>query len=302
MENDKIITLFKKFLLKQDLSVASISSYLRGLSVFREWINNLYQEEVSILQMSVNDLVGFRETLSKIKRRQVSTINHRVMVLKRFYKWALQEKMIDENPADHLHFVRRSAPVKPKSLHKKEVHSLLRECGYSSHGFAKRNYAIVQIILQAGLRIGEVSNLQVRDLKIRDRIGTVRIIDSKGHKYRDVFLNATARRALKRYLGNDLKEDDYVFRSRQGKKMSVRSLQKVIKRLSDKVKSRNGFTAHTLRHTFATQYLESNPNGLSDLSGIMGHDSLNTTSIYTRPGEEKIASTMEKLEMNIYGE
>ena len=61
-------------------------------------------------------------------------------------------------------------------------------------------------------------------------------------------------------------------------------------------------SAHTLRHTFATNYLRANPNKLVELAQLMGHDSLNTTAIYTKPTSAELAESVEKSEINIYGD
>ena len=307
MNNQELISKFKNFLIKEDLSDISIKGYLQDISSFKKWIMDLYQEEIFLLKVSSNDLRGYRETLSKINRQKVSSINRKIQSLKRLYKWALKKDLLEEDPCSHIHFLRHSTPSRPKALSKKEVHVLLMSTGYSSHGLSKRNYALVQVILQAGLRIGEVANLKICDLTIRDRSGIVKIVDSKGRKYREVFLKGiktTLRRALKAYMDtrDGIKEEDHLFVSNSGKRCSIRSLQHVISDLSKRVKSCTRITPHVLRHTFATHYLESNPNGLVNLAAIMGHDSPNTTAIYTKPSEEKIASSMEMLELNLYGD
>ncbi|MCV5968678.1 site-specific integrase, partial [Lactococcus petauri] len=72
--------------------------------------------------------------------------------------------------------------------------------GASSHGLAARNYAMAQLLLQAGLRVGEVAALRVADITMNDRSGSVRIRHGKGLKAREVPLNATVRRALRQHL------------------------------------------------------------------------------------------------------
>ena len=59
-------------------------------------------------------------------------------------------------------------------------------------------------------------------------------------------------------------------------------------------------SAHTLRHTFATQYLQANPSSLVALSMLLGHDSINTTAIYTKASKEKLAQEIERSEINVY--
>ena len=108
-----------------------------------------------------------------------------------------------------------------------EVHALLRAAGASSHGLAARNYAMVQLMLQAGLRVGEVSALQVGDATLGDRSGTVRIRHGKGLKALDVPLNATARRALRQHLDRRPAPDSGapLFASSRNGAMPVRTVQ-----------------------------------------------------------------------------
>jgi site-specific recombinase XerD len=87
----------------------------------------------------------------------------------------------------------------PAGLTDIEVHALLRAAGASSRGLAARNYALVQLMLQAGLRVGEVATLHTADITVSDRSGIVRIRHGKGLKAREIPLNATTRRALRQY-------------------------------------------------------------------------------------------------------
>jgi integrase/recombinase XerC len=108
---------------------------------------------------------------------------------------------------------------------------LLRAAGQSSHGLAKRNYALIQLMLQTGLRVGEVATLSIADVQIRERSGVVRI---RQGKERGVPLNATARRALGLYLESPRKigADDYFFTNARGKRLPTRTIQAVITELA----------------------------------------------------------------------
>ena len=161
MNHDDLLNEFKKILEKQDLSDSSITSYLQGIKVFTTWVLDFYQQDVGLLEVTSNDLRAYREYVSKVLRRKPATINHHIQVLKRFYAWAARTRLIHEDPALALHFVKRVTSTKPHSLNKEEIHALLRAAGLSTHGLAIRNYAIVQLMLQAGLRVGEVKNLLI---------------------------------------------------------------------------------------------------------------------------------------------
>ena len=297
MNHDDLLNSFKTILEQQDLSDSSITSYLQGIKVFTSWALDFYQQEISLLEITSNDLRAYREFISKIQRRKPATINHHIQVLKRFYSWASQTNLIHNNPAAALHFVKRTTITKPSALNKDEVHALLRAAGLSVHGLAIRNYAIVQLLLQSGLRIGELHNLLIKDVVIRERSGFVNVIDGKGRKHREIPLNSVARRALARYLDtrHPVEPDDFLFTTKRGEPGSIRSLQILVSNLAKRAKiTRIKVTAHTLRHTFATQFLQANPGCLIELAMLMGHESVDTTAIYTKASKEKLAQRMER--------
>ena len=166
---------------------------------------------------------------------------------------------------------------------------------------ARRNYAVVQLLLQAGLRVSEAAALHLEDLEIHERQGRVHI-RGKGNKERYVPLNATARRALHAYL--DAREavgtQDPVFLSETGTALSVRSIQSLITELARRAHLRRiPVSAHTLRHTFALGYLKENPGKLVELATLLGHESLDTTAIYSLPSEEDLAAEVERSSYNI---
>jgi integrase/recombinase XerC len=305
-DQDIWIQKFHKTLIKQDLADNTIRGYLNDLKLFKEWLHDFYQEEIELIHTTTNDIRAFREYLAKIKRHKPSSLNRRLQAIKRFYKWATAtSKFITESPADTVRFMRRAKLTQPCSLTNKEVYALLRVAGQSPQGLAKRNYAIVQILLQTGMRIGEMTRLQIRDLVLHDRSGYAKIIDSKGHKYREIPLNATARRAVKEYLEarDILLPEDYVFASKRRTPITIRGVQMILQTLVKRAHiERVSISAHTLRHTFAINYLNTNPGSLVELATILGHDSLDTTAIYTRISKENLSKSLEQMPLNLQGE
>lgn len=306
MSKDPLSSRFKQYLTKQDLSSRTISGYLDDLRFFREWHEEIQQCNIDWPKITSFELQSFRQYLVNGKRQRVSSVNRRLQALKRFFSWIHRQGLITgENPVEHLRFRRKQPPSQPQALTKTEVHQLLRVAGQSSHGLSKRNYAILQLMLQSGLRIGEVIQLHYGDITLQSRSGSVSIADGKGNKSREVPLNLTARRALQQYfqpLETKAPEEKAFHSKRQGA-LSLRSLQAMIQSLVKRAKlTRIPVSAHTLRHTFATHYLQANPNQLVELAQLLGHDSLNTTAIYTKATQEKLAQSVEKSEINIYGD
>jgi len=305
MSKDPLTNRFKRYLTKQDLSERTIKGYLDDLRFFSEWYEEIQHKKIDWMTITNFELQSFRQYLTNAKRQRVSSVNRRIQALKRFFDWAHSHGLMSgENPVEHLRFMRRQSPSQPQALTKTEVHNLLRAAGQSSHGLSKRNYAILQLMLQSGLRIGEVTKLRFDDITLQSRSGSVNVVDSKGRKSREVPLNLTVRRALNHYFKQCQKKEpeDCVFHSKRQAPLSLRSVQAMINRLVKRAKiNRIPVSAHTLRHTFATNYLRANPNQLVELAQLLGHDSLNTTAVYTKSSQEKLAEAVEKSEINIYG-
>lgn len=302
-KNDIWIEKFKANLLKQDMSERTINGYLYDLKVFKTWMDDFYQQPIDFIQITTTDLQAYREYLVRVKRYKVSSINRRIQAIKRFYSWLLKTtKNTLEHPAKNIRFMRSPKRTQPTTLTRKEVNRLLTAAGQSLHGLAKRNKALVQLILQSGMRIGEVAQLQKRDLVVQERSGYVKVVDGKGHKFREIPLNTAARRALKDYFEtlNDLNLEDYVFISKRCTPQTIRGIQKILQSIVKRADiTRIPVSAHTLRHTFAANYLNANPGALVALSTLLGHDSLNTTAIYTKVSREDLSESVEKSELNL---
>jgi integrase/recombinase XerC len=303
--NLNILDQFAVNLTKQDLAPRTIQCYIYDLNNFALWIENFYQQKLDLIKVTSNDIRAYREYLIKLKRHKVASVNRRIQSIKRFYNWIipLSPSNMNEHPTNTIKFMRRGKVSKPCALSKREINDLLRVTGRSSHGLAKRNYAIIQLMLQAGLRIGEVAQLQNRDLVLQERSGSVKIVDGKGHRSREVPLNATVRRALKSYLDarGAIMPEDPVFISKRGTAQTIRGLQKIIQTLVIQANiERIKASAHTLRHTFAVNYLAANPGALVQLAALMGHESINTTALYTQPSSQDLNESVERSELNLF--
>ncbi len=298
---------FHDHLAMKDLSTTTIKSYLHDIKIFRDWLYWVYDSHIvlPLTEVSLTDLASFRKYLIHEKGQKPSTINRRIQSLRIFFDWLFQEKYIPDDPAKELRFMRKTSRQKPNTLTKSEILSLLRSATNPSHGMEKRNYAIVQLMFQTGIRISELCALKHRDLKISKRSGQVCVREGKGLKQRDIPLNTTVRRALTGYLETleEVSDDQYVFKSKRGTPLSIRGTQKLIATIAKSANiTRIQVSSHIFRHTFATNYLKNNPGKIVELASLMGHDSLNTTAIYTRPSKEDLSEDLERSPLNVFGE
>ncbi len=242
-------------------------------------------------KLTPSDLGHFRQYLSRDRGLKPASVNRKLQALRRFCRWALATGKLQANVAAQLKLARAARGTRPKGLIAAEVQSLLRAAGQSRRALARRNYALLQLLLQAGLRVSEAAALRIEDLEIRERHGKVRT-HGKGNKERYVPLNATARRALQAYL--DEREEtslhDPLFLSDTGTRWSVRAMQWLITQLARRAHlTRIPVSAHTLRHTFALGYLQQNPGKLVELATLLGHESLDTTALYALPSGIEVA-------------
>lgn len=288
---------FLKALGREDVASVTVRGYRSDLGLFAVWYDGHPLEK-----LTASDLAHFRQYLSRERAMKPASVNRKLEALRRFCRWAHTTGKLRTNVAAELKLTRAPRGTRPKGLLPAEAQALLRAAGQSRRVLARRNYAVVQLLLQAGLRVSEAAALRIEDLEIRERQGKVRI-RGKGNKEQYLPLNATARRALQTYLDErETGTQDPVFLSDTGAALSVRSIQFLISELARRARiTRMAVSAHTLRHTFALGYLKQNPGKLVELATLLGHESLDTTAIYALPSEEDLAADVERSSYNIDG-
>ena len=158
----------------------------------------------------------------------------------------------------------------------------------------ERDYCILALFLNCGLRISELVSLNLTDIRRDD---TLRVV-GKGNKERTVYLNPTCLSAIRRYLqvrpADDLQDRNALFISRNRRRISVRAVQNVVDKFLEKSGlSNQGFSAHKLRHTAATLMYQYGHVDVLLLKEILGHENLATTEIYTHIVNAQVREAMQ---------
>lgn len=294
---DPLLKKFARFLREQDLSPATLRGYLHDVKRFRQWVEAGHRG-VALERITTVDLVNYRQHLLRTERLKAATINRKLQALKKLFGWGRQRNYVKANPASEVRFVRVGERLRPRGLREAEVQALLRAAGQTRHGLARRDYALVEVLLETGLRVAEAADLRLGDLEIHDRSGSVRVGASKGRKQREVPLNASARRALKLYLGTrqPCRGEEHLFLSERDRRpLALRTIQATISGLARRAKiTRLAVSAQSLRHSFALRFLRRNPGQLVQLAALLGHESLDTTAVHCAPSAEELAAGVEE--------
>ena len=217
----------------------------------------------------------------------------KLSAIKSFYNYlSVSTKQIKENPVKDIEFpkIRRSLP---KYLTLEESTTLLKSVSGPNQ---KRDFAILMLFLNCGIRRSELVGLNLTDV-YDDRIRVV----GKGNKERIVYMGASCRKAIDEYLVERnkivLSDNRALFGSRDKNRISVTAVHRLVKKhLLEAGMDSTQFSAHKLRHTAATLML-SNGVDLKTLQEVLGHENLNTTQIYTHveSAELKIAAEANPL-------
>ena len=298
---EKLLADFTRSLEQRDLSPVTVRGYRHDLDRFRQWMEHCRGaagDGVPLGRITAVDLINYRKHLVRVERLEATTINRKVQALKKLFRWAREIGHVKADISVDLRFLPLGQRLRPPGLTSAEVQALLRAAGQTRHGLAKRNYALVSLLLESGLRVGEVGQLSRGDLDMHDRSGRVRVRERKGRKAREVPLNSNTRRALRLYLADrpQPQPEDYVFLSeRGGKPLALRTVQATIAELGRRAGIRRlPVTPHLIRHTFALRFLKHNPGKLLELATLLGHESLDTTALYARPTAEQLAAGVER--------
>lgn len=276
------------FLDAHDYSDHTAKAIRADLRKFVRWFESANRERFDPSRITVRDVADFREHLSRVRRQAVATTNRALISLRRFLGHLAANGDLPGNPARAVKELRRT-PTVPKGLSPAEVRRVMREVELRQD---RRAAAILGLMLYGGLRVSDVVRLELPDLEINPRSGQV-VCHGKGNKQRIVPLPVEARRVLTEYLETRPPTDARaVFIGERGP-----LTEDGVRAICSKYAAISGakLHPHLCRHTFAHRFLEQSGNDLVALAQILGHENLNTTSIYAKRSQDELQSRIDGL-------
>jgi len=275
--------------LEEGLSRNTLDAYRRDLVLLGQW---LAAHGKALMDATEADLNGY--FAARHGETRATTANRRLTVFKRFFRWALRERLLSKDPTLRLNAARQPMRV-PKTLSEAQVEALLNAPDTDAP-LGMRDRAMLELMYASGLRVSELVTLKTWHVGMNEHVLR---ITGKGNKERLVPFGQVAGQWLQRYmvegrgeiLGGLQSEDLFVTArgSRAGEAMSRVMFWSLVKKYALQAGITVPLSPHTLRHAFATHLLNHGAD-LRAVQMLLGHADISTTTIYTHVARERLKS------------
>ncbi len=273
MQNfDKYIEQFSDSLkAERDASLHTLKAYAEDLREFFSFINKKPRDI---------DNLDIRSFLASLHHRKLkkSSIARKLATIRTFFRYLCKEGYVKKNPAKLV-----SSPKTQKSLPRfltiDEAFALM-EAPKGDTFQAARDKAILEFLYSSGLRVSELTTLNINDFDLKESLIRVK---GKGKKERIIPIGSKAMEAIKNYLPERIslkKKSQALFLNNRGGRLTQRSIRRIVIKYGRMIALKGCLSPHVLRHTFATHLLHGGAD-LRSIQELLGHSSLSTTQKYT---------------------
>jgi integrase/recombinase XerD len=270
--------------LEHGLAPLTLAAYRRDLLLYARWLE---RECARALDSSTEvDLLAY--IAARHAGTRATTANRRLSVFRRYFRWALRERLVSADPTQRLACRRQPLRV-PKTLSEAQVEALLAAPDTTTP-LGLRDRAMLELMYASGLRVTEL--VQARTLHLGLEEGVLRVL-GKGSRERLVPFGEEARAWVLRYLSEARaailsgQASDSLFVTARGEGMTRQMFWHIVKRSAQQAGVTVPLSPHTLRHAFATHLLNHGAD-LRAVQLLLGHADIGTTTIYTHVARERL--------------
>lgn len=279
---------YRNELLQNGKSKNTIDAYTRNITMFLKWIESITEEPFNnvITQM---DTLTYSKYLTE-QKLSLNSINSKITAITNYADY-----LAEHGYMPYIKVSRKKGHSDPKVevLEKNELYKYLRDTISSGN---RLHIAIVQLILNTGIRESELCNLELDDITISERKGSMIIRSGKGDKYRELPLNKDARHALSDYIQNGRPETSSkkVFIGQRGA-LNRNAIYKIINKIGQKSLGKNVYP-HMLRHQCFTAMAKNPEVDLKTIAELAGHSNVELTAkYYIHSSKEEKENAVESL-------
>jgi len=270
--------------IEQGLAANTLAAYRRDLTLFADWLGR--ESGRSLTEASETDLR--RYALARHAGSAPTSTNRRLTVFKRFFRWAVRERIVDADPTLKLDSARQPLRV-PKTLSEAQVEALLGAPDVETP-LGLRDRAMLELLYASGLRVSELVSLKTVHVSF---VECALRVNGKGAKERLLPFGEEALAWIERYVAEarpailGRRTSDALFVTGLGGPMTRQMFWKLLKAHALKAGITAPLSPHTLRHAFATHLLNHGAD-LRAVQMLLGHADISTTTIYTHVARERL--------------
>ena len=254
----------------------------------------------TIKKIKLNDIHAFLSYLTTTYHSKAATRARKVSSIRVFFNYlCAKANLIENNPAQNLETPKLEKRL-PKYLSLEDSQKLLEVTENEDNRNYQRDYAIITLFLNCGMRLSELVGINISDIDFSEDKMTV---IGKGNKERTIYLNKACIRAVRSYLEvrpkDGIKTDNQnsknaLFLSERRERISKRTVQYIVdKELTAAGLDTKKYSTHKLRHTAATLMYQYGNVDIRALQEVLGHESISTTEIYTHVANQQVRNAIE---------
>src|SRR6266699_882848 len=254
----------------RNLSEHTATAYRTDLLQFLTWVSENDVTVQSPEKITRTHILDYLTHLADLGRSGVTRVR-KLAAIKEYCKFLVAEQTISASPAEHI--------IRPKQERKQRVFLRIDEYMRLVNAALgnSRDYAVLQLFLQTGIRVSELVGLEMKDIDLDEE---VMLINGKGNKQRTIYLEKKATQAIRAYLANRPRStNEHVFLNYQGTRLSVQGVSDIVEKYRKTAGIIKNISCHSLRHTCAT-YKASKGYTATELQDLLGHEKPETSFIY----------------------